>query len=80
MWAATFIDVVHTTFEINGTATCRPIARKRVDKHVSVENDSWKFTRYGTHFHGYEWSTNISLDTDMLYKRPFRSDQRYRTR
>jgi hypothetical protein len=48
----------------------RPIARKQVDKHISVDIDSWKVTHYGTHFHGYEWSTNISLDTDMLYKRP----------
>jgi hypothetical protein len=36
---------------------------------VSVEMDSWKRTRYGTRFRGYEWSTNISLDTDTLYKR-----------
>jgi hypothetical protein len=40
-------------------ATCRTFARKRVDKHVSVEIDSWKPARYGTHFHGYEWSTKI---------------------
>jgi hypothetical protein len=33
--------------------TCRAIARKRVDKHVSVEIDSWKPTSYGTYFHGY---------------------------
>jgi hypothetical protein len=58
------------------TVTCRPITRKQVDKHVSVEIDSWKLTRYGTHFHGYEWSRNISLHTDRLYKRPFRSQWR----
>jgi hypothetical protein len=52
--------------------TRRPIATKRVDIPVSVEIDSWKLTRYGTHSRGYEWSTNISLDTDTLYKRPFR--------
>jgi hypothetical protein len=27
---------------------CRPIARERVDKHVSMEMDSLKLTRYGT--------------------------------
>jgi hypothetical protein len=27
--------------------TCRPITRERVSKHVSVEMDSWKPTRYG---------------------------------
>jgi hypothetical protein len=51
--------------------TCRPIVRKLVNKYVSVEIDSWKLTNYGTHFHGHEWSTNISLDTDTLYKRLF---------
>jgi hypothetical protein len=35
-------------------ATCRPIARERVDKHVSMEVDSWKATRYGTSVRGYE--------------------------
>jgi hypothetical protein len=54
--------------------TCRAIARKRVDKHVSLETDSLKPARYGTHFHGYEWSTNTSLDTGTLYKIPFRSE------
>jgi hypothetical protein len=34
--------------------TCGPIARKQVNKHVSVKIDSWKLTRYGTHFHRYE--------------------------
>jgi hypothetical protein len=58
--------------------TCRPIARKRLDKHVSIEMDSWKPTRYGTRFHGYERSTNIFLDTDALYKKPFRSEARHR--
>jgi hypothetical protein len=33
---------------------CTPIARERVDKHVSMETDSWKPTRYGTRFRGYE--------------------------
>jgi hypothetical protein len=36
----------------NDIGTCRPIAGKRVDKHVSVEIDSWKLTCYGTHFLG----------------------------
>jgi hypothetical protein len=48
--------------------TCRPVAKKRVDKHVCVEIDSWKPTRYGTHFRGYEWSTEISMDTHTLYR------------
>jgi hypothetical protein len=33
--------------------TSRPIARERVDKHVSMEMDSWKPTRY----------EHISVDT-----------------
>jgi hypothetical protein len=49
--------------------TGRPIARKRVDKHVSMEKDSWKQTRYWTRFRGYEWSTNIFLDMEALYER-----------
>jgi hypothetical protein len=32
---------------------CRPIAGERVDKHISLETDSWKPTRYGTRFLGY---------------------------
>jgi hypothetical protein len=52
--------------------TCGPIARERVDKRVSVEVDSWRPTRYGTRFRVSERSTNISLDTATLYKRPFR--------
>jgi hypothetical protein len=47
--------------------TCGPIARERVDKHVSMETNSVWNT-----FPSNEWSTNISLDTDTLYKRPFR--------
>jgi hypothetical protein len=34
--------------------TCRPTARERVDKHVSVKMDSWKPTHYETCFLGYE--------------------------
>jgi hypothetical protein len=49
-------------------ATCRPVARGRIAKHVSMEVDSWKLTRYGTHFRLYEWSTDISLDTDKQYR------------
>jgi hypothetical protein len=49
--------------------TCIPIARERVDKHVSKEMDSWKPTCYGTRFRGYVWSTNIFLDTDTQCKR-----------
>jgi hypothetical protein len=52
--------------------TCGSNARECVEKHFSMEMDSWKPTRYGTRFRVNEWSTNISLDTDTLYKRPFR--------
>jgi hypothetical protein len=57
--------------------TCRPIARKWVDKHVSMEMNSLKPTCYGTRFRGHEWSKNISLDMETLYKRrtEYRSDQ-----
>jgi hypothetical protein len=55
--------------------TCRPIPRERVDKHIFMEVDSWKPARCGTHFHGYEWSRNVSLDADVLCKRPFRSEE-----
>jgi hypothetical protein len=41
----------------------------RVAKHVSTEIDSWKPSRDGKRFRGCQWSTNISLDTDTLYKR-----------
>jgi hypothetical protein len=52
--------------------TCGPIARERVDKHISMEVDSWRPIRYETRFRVNEHSTNISLDTATLYKRPFR--------
>jgi hypothetical protein len=39
--------------------TRRPIARKRVDRQVSVEIDSLKTTCYGTRFREYEWSTKF---------------------
>jgi hypothetical protein len=54
------------------TVTCRPIAGECADKHVSMEMDSWKPKRrcgINRHFRGYEWSKNISFDTDTLYKR-----------
>jgi hypothetical protein len=44
--------------------TCRPLARERVDKHVSTETDSWKPTclcGINKYFLGYS----------TLYKRPF---------
>jgi hypothetical protein len=34
---------------IDNIMTCRPIARERVGKHVPMEMDSWKPTRYGEH-------------------------------
>jgi hypothetical protein len=46
----------------NNILTCRPIARKRVDKHVSVEMDSWKPTGYGKHFLGYENEGYVYID------------------
>jgi hypothetical protein len=66
------LDPAHIGTSRFNVATCGPIARERVDKHFSIEMDSWRPTGYGRRFHGYEWSTNISLDTDTLYKRPFR--------
>jgi hypothetical protein len=71
---APFIGDTIYLYKFEIILTCRPIAMERVDKHASMEMDSWKPTRYGTRFRAYEWSTNISLDTDMLYKRPFRSE------
>jgi hypothetical protein len=46
--------------------TCRPVARERIDKHVSVEIDSWKLTRHRTNFHGYKFSTNSFFETNAL--------------
>jgi hypothetical protein len=46
-------------------------------KDVSTEIDYWKpirRCRINRRFRGYDWSTNISLDTDTLYKRPFKSE------
>jgi hypothetical protein len=40
--------------------TCRPIARKRVDKCVSMEMDSWKPDR--------RCVMDVSLDKDTQYK------------
>jgi hypothetical protein len=70
------IILIRIDFYAVNIVTYRPIARKRVDKHVSVEIDSGKLTLYGTHFHGYEWSTNISLDTHTLYMGSFKSEWR----
>jgi hypothetical protein len=53
-----YLKIIAAYSKYINTATCRPIA----GKHVSAEIDSWKLTRYGTHFHGYEWSTNISTE------------------
>jgi hypothetical protein len=54
--------------ERDNNVTCRPIARKRAGKHVSVEMDSWKPTRYGATFpwiRGTGDHKNISVDTKM---------------
>jgi hypothetical protein len=59
-----------TALSIN-IVTCRCIAREQVDKHVSVEMDYWKPRQ---HFHGYKLSAGISMDTDTLYNRKFRSE------
>jgi hypothetical protein len=48
----------------SNTVTCRPTARERADKHVSMEVVSW-IQRLC--FPGYRCSTGISLDTDTLY-------------
>jgi hypothetical protein len=45
--------VVVSCGRIYSIVTYRPIARERVDKHVSMEMDSWKPTRYGKRFRGY---------------------------
>jgi hypothetical protein len=37
--------------------------------------DSWKQTGYETRFRVNKHSTNISQDTDTLYKRPFNEEQ-----
>jgi hypothetical protein len=58
-----------TMLQLGYIVTFRPTAMECVDKHISMEMDSWKPTRYGTCFRGYERSTNISLDTDTLCKR-----------
>jgi hypothetical protein len=47
----------------HNTVTCRPVSRKWIDKHVSIEIDSWKLKHYAKCLCGYEWSTNIFLDT-----------------
>jgi hypothetical protein len=39
---------------IKKAVICRATARERVDKNISMEMDSWKPTRYGSLFHGYE--------------------------
>jgi hypothetical protein len=63
----------------NNIVTCRPIARERADKHVSVEMDSSKSTRYGTafqwirvtnkHFLGYETEDVLCRSVPTLYNR-----------
>jgi hypothetical protein len=66
--------------DVKHTMTCRSIDREGVDKHVSwgtkmKDVDSWKPSRccgIKRRVHGYERSTNISLDTDTPYKRAFR--------
>jgi hypothetical protein len=35
---------------MKNTVTCGLTAREHVDKHVSMEVDSWRLTRYRTHF------------------------------
>jgi hypothetical protein len=45
--------------------TCRPIARERVGKHVSMEMDFWEPTRY---------DEDVSMNTNMLCNR--RPDQK----
>jgi hypothetical protein len=44
---------VYTYIHYIYNVTCRPIAKERADKHVSVEINSWKPTHYGTRFPGY---------------------------
>jgi hypothetical protein len=58
----------------NITVTCRHISRKQVGRHVLcgatiLGNKSSLGVK---RFLGYDRSTNISLDTGTLYKRPFR--------
>jgi hypothetical protein len=64
---------------VKHTVTCRSIDREGVNKYISWDKklkdvDSWKPSLccgINRRVHGYERSTNISLDTDTLYKRPW---------
>jgi hypothetical protein len=46
--------------EVDSIVTCGLVARERVDKHVYMQVDSWRPTRYKTRFRVNEHSTNIS--------------------
>jgi hypothetical protein len=56
----------HLLDDLNHIVMCRPIARKRGGKHVSVEIDSWKPSGYGTRILGYENESCRFLETNSV--------------